>query len=212
MERGWRKGSKSYPRRFVIDEIFLCDNKKELQNAPAKSEGERPADDAAKTMKETKALLELCGASIIFHLPLFVWCTPRSPSSPAPAVISKRRVFTRKSIFFLHPSSGTFPFHFSFPFHHGLAYTQKHNQLYENCERFLPRRAVVCEYPPPHSSLCLKLTTELLRVVWVCWTFYLLKRFSYMKICIAAAFSKALNLRSGWVARAHWHGHHYPFT
>lgn len=172
----------SYRGRFVIDEIFLCDNKKELQKLrqhkkstrseawdeveakdPTMMLSEAKGGKKTETMKETKATLELCGASIIFHLPLFVWCTalkPLTPSTLTAAIISKIRVFYTKNFsefrnFSISAAAVFFSASlFSPDVCSPLAYTQKHNQLYENCERFscfcfLLRQSEcsVCEYP-----------------------------------------------------------------
>lgn len=169
---------------FVIDEIFLCDNKKELRNAPAEKKDERPGYDVAPWRRKQKH-------SWSSKLPsFFIFLVARYKNvSPHQVIISKIRVFTR----FLRARVRQL-FHFNllffcnFPPAHTKS-TINFRKIAKGCSRRTNRKAAaaaaaeassVCEYP--HSSLCPKLTAKYCgSCTRVYWTFYLLIAFSYMR-------------------------------
>lgn len=138
---------------------------------------------------------------------------------------------------FYSSSSGTFPFHFfaSLWCVPRSRYTQKHNQLYENCERFEAskqrgkgerlRPTVVCKlWIPSHSSLCHELhSTIIASCVGLVSSLFTIPN-GYMQSVYICCFAKSIELSaeditegSGWrrrwrVARKPKHERHYPFT
>lgn len=146
---------------FVIDEIFLCDNKKELQNAPQQKKRDRPKlwgkRREGKALKEQKHswcselqsfFIFFCDAQTIIY-----------PQSPLSTHSPKCHHHHQQNKEFLHSFFARVQELFHFIFFHSFlspnaqmcfclplafrfhaANIQKHNQLYENCERFLRAR------------------------------------------------------------------------
>jgi hypothetical protein len=236
----WWEWGKSYRcGRFVIDEIFLYDNKKELQNAPKQKKRSTRSDGGEEALKEQKH-------SWCSKLPSFFIFLCDAHTNLIPRTCHHHQQ-NKEFLQFFRPSSGTFPFHlfFCFLFLPTLRcvlaclslpcykYTKAQSTL-RKLRKVLLEKEKECEGErEKRTNRTKKCATEklsstdsgcvwipfavpcalslLMMAVWVYWTFYLPKKQLHEKYAEALnlGYSRQAGEKGGSGSEC---GHHYPFT